>query len=203
MNRNLVMVFTRNPELGKVKTRLAKTIGDKSALIIYKQLLKHTEKTIKQVAADKAVYYSVDINENDLWDNTIYQKFMQSGSDLGERMKHAFINAFEAKYSKVIIVASDLYDITPNHIENAIQQLDKHDIVIGPSFDGGYYLLGMNRFYDSAFNKKQWGTETVLKDTLSDLKPLNVKLLESINDIDTYDDIKDISELSDLIAING
>ena len=102
MNENLVIVFTRNPELGKVKTRLAKTIGGKAALNIYKFLLNHTETTIRNIDCDKAIYYSVKIRDNDIWDDKIYQKHLQKGEDLGLKMLNAFQNAFKNNYNKVV-----------------------------------------------------------------------------------------------------
>ena len=199
MSKNLIIIFTRNPELGKVKTRLAKTIGDKSALNIYKFLLEHTEKTIRNISSDKTVYYSVKIRDNDLWDSSIYQKHQQQGEDLGIRMDNAFKNGFNNKYEKIIIIGSDLLDLRPEHIEKAFIKLDNHDIVIGPALDGGYYLLGLKKMYPQIFQDKDWGTASVRKNTLQDLNNENVFLLEELNEIDTYDDIKNISELKKFI----
>ncbi len=108
--KNLLLIFTRNPELGKVKTRLASTVGDQNALDIYKFLLQHTKKITKDLNVDKAVYYSVKIRENDIWNATVYQKHQQHGDDLGMRMQNAFQHAFNCGYEKVIIIGSDLYD---------------------------------------------------------------------------------------------
>lgn len=191
MTNTLLLIFTRNPELGKCKTRLAKTIGDNNALTVYKMLLEHTVNVTKNLNCDKAVYYSVKVRENDLWDTNTYQKHQQYGNDLGERMQDAFKNGFEAGYKKVLIVGSDLYDLTPEHIERAIAKLNSNDVVIGPAEDGGYYLLGMNQLHESVFKNKEWGTETVRKDTLNDLKNKKVSLLETLNDIDIFDDIKE------------
>ncbi len=192
---NLIIVFTRNPELGKVKTRLAKTVGDLSALNIYKFLLEHTEKTLRAVNADKAIYYSVKIREEDIWDSSAYNKFKQEGKDLGLRMLNAFKNGFKNSYTKIVIVGSDLFDLKSKHIEEAFDRLDTHDVVIGPALDGGYYLLGMNTLHPKLFKNKSWGTETVRKDTLNDLKNETVFLLEELNDIDTFEDIKPYDEL--------
>lgn len=202
MSKNLIIVFTRNPELGKVKTRLAKTIGNQSALNIYNYLLKHTEQTIRNIHCDKAVFYSVKIRENDIWDSNIYQKLQQKGKDLGARMSNAFKYAFENNYKKVIIIGSDLFDLKPQHILTALNKLDKHDIVIGPAQDGGYYLLGMKKKYSRIFENKAWGTSTILKDTLKDLQHLDVFLLEELIDIDTFEDIKDNQTLKELITKN-
>jgi rSAM/selenodomain-associated transferase 1 len=195
MSKNLLLIFTRNPELGKAKTRLAKTVGDQTALDIYKFLLKKTRDIASKVSADKAVYYSVSIRENDIWDATIFQKHLQVGEDLGIRMLHAFKNGFEAGYEKVMIIGSDLYDLSSENIEKAFTELATNNLVIGPAEDGGYYLLGMNSLHTSIFKNKDWGTDTVRKNTLEDLKDKTVKLLEYKNDIDIYEDILDIPEI--------
>jgi len=191
MTKNLILIFTRNPELGKCKTRLAKTVGDENALTIYKMLLQHTANVVEQVNCDKAVYYSVKVRKNDIWDNTIYQKHKQHGNDLGERMQNAFVTSLKAGYEKVLIVGSDLYDLKTQHILDAFDKLDSHEVTIGPAEDGGYYLLGMKTLHPKIFEHKEWGTDTVRKDTLNDLKTKKVALLEPLNDIDVFDDVKD------------
>ena len=195
MSKNLLLIFTRNPELGKTKTRLAKTVGDETALEIYKFLLEKTRDISSKVTSDKAVYYSIKIRENDIWDSSTYQKHQQVGEDLGIRMLNAFKNGFKAGYEKVMIIGSDLYDLTSEDIENAFDELNNNDLVIGPAEDGGYYLLGMNSLHSTIFKNKNWGTETVRKDTLSDLKDKKVKLLAFKNDIDVYEDIINIPEI--------
>ncbi len=200
MSKNLVMVFTRNPELGKVKTRLAKTIGEQSALNIFKFLLNHTETVIRNIDCDKAIYYSVKVRDNDIWDPSLYSKHLQQGKDLGKRMYYAFLDAFSEDYKKVVIVGSDLYDLQPKHIENAFRKLDSYEVVIGPAEDGGYYLLGMKTIHSQVFTTKEWGTSTVFENTINDLQNESVFLLEELNDIDVYDDIMDIEELKQLIV---
>jgi hypothetical protein len=190
MPKNLLLVFTRNPELGKVKTRLAKTVGNATALKIYIFLLERTRDIAVKVAADKAVYYSVKIRENDIWDASIFQKHQQVGEDLGIRMLHAFKNGFKAGYEKVMIIGSDLYDLTAETIENAFIALKDNEVVIGPAEDGGYYLLGMNSLEEKVFKNKKWGTETVRKNTLEELKDKKVFLLGELNDVDVFEDIE-------------
>ncbi|WP_420552189.1 TIGR04282 family arsenosugar biosynthesis glycosyltransferase [Tenacibaculum aiptasiae] len=190
MSKNLLLIFTRNPELGKVKTRLAKTIGDESALNIYKFLLNHTKEVTQDLNCDKAVYYSVKVRNNDIWDTSNYQKHQQNGDDLGIRMKNAFQEAFNKNYEKVLIIGSDLYDLKPNHINEAFEKLNSNDVVIGPAEDGGYYLLGMKELHSEVFKNKAWGTSTVRQDTLNDLQNVSVHLLETLNDVDVFDDIK-------------
>ena len=190
MPKNLLLVFTRNPELGKVKTRLAKTVGNATALKIYTFLLKRTRDIVVKVSADKAVYYSVKVRENDIWDASIFQKHQQVGEDLGIRMLHAFKNGFKTGYEKVMVIGSDLYDLTAETIENAFIALENNEVVIGPAEDGGYYLLGMNSLEEKVFKNKDWGTETVRKDTLEDLKDKKVFLLGELNDVDVFEDIE-------------
>ena len=199
VSKNLIIIFTRNPELGKVKTRLAKTIGDESALNIYKFLLHHTEQIIRNIDCDKAVYYSVKIRNNDIWDKTVYQKHQQKGNDLGKRMHNAFRDAFSKGYKKVVIVGSDLYDLKAKDINKAFEQLSKCDVVIGPAVDGGYYLLGMKIMHSQIFQNKDWGTSTVFQSTINNLQNENVFLLHELNDVDIYDDMKDNKILKALI----
>lgn len=189
-NKNLLLIFTRNPELGKAKTRLAKSVGDETALDIYKFLLQKTKEVTYNLDCDKAVYYSVKIRENDIWDSTRYQKHQQTGEDLGVRMQNAFKESFETGYKKVMIIGSDLYDLTPKIIEDAFFKLEANDVVIGPAEDGGYYLLGMNILQSKIFKNKDWGTSSVKKDTLNDLQKVNVHLLTELNDVDVIEDIE-------------
>jgi len=190
-NNNLLIIFTRNPELGKCKTRLAATIGDQAALEVYKALLEHTVSFTKDLSVIKEVHYSTAIGENDIWDPTIYIKKQQEGKDLGARMHHAFGNGFAAGYTNIIIIGSDMYDLSKSDIEEAFEALKTNDYVIGPAEDGGYYLLGMKTLNPAVFKNKSWGTSTVLENTLKDVQKTTVKLLEERNDIDYYEDIKD------------
>ena len=201
-SKNLLLIFTRNPELGKAKTRLAKTVGDETALEIYKFLLERTRDISSKVNADKAVYYSVKIRENDIWNPNIYQKHQQFGDDLGIRMLNAFKNGFEAGYKKVMIIGSDLYDLSEKNIEKAFVALNQNDVVIGPAEDGGYYLLGMNSLQENVFKNKEWGTASVRKDTLKDLSDKKVKVLAFKNDIDVYEDIINIPEIMETFIEN-
>lgn len=190
--KDLLLIFTRNPELGKCKTRLAAKVGDQNALDIYKFLLTHTVEITKNLNVEKQVHYSVAIRENDIWNNAIFAKRLQTGADLGERMLNAFAQGFSDGFQNIIIIGSDMYDMDQSDLENAFAELEKHNFVIGPAIDGGYYLLGMRKLNTFIFQNKNWGTETVLEDTLTDLKNEKVKLMEAKNDVDYYDDIKDI-----------
>lgn len=164
MNQALI-IFIKNPELGKVKTRLAATVGDEKALLIYMELLKHTQQIACAVEANRLLFYSKFMDTNDNWDNQAFQKQLQQGSDLGERMQAAFEQAL-VQHEKAVIIGSDCAALTPAIIENAFQALDTHDFVVGPAEDGGYYLLGMKQVEPTLFQKMEWSTDQVLPETL-------------------------------------
>ncbi len=183
-----LIIFIKNPVLGKVKTRLAATIGDGAALEVYKGLLDHTKLVTLNVDAARLLFYSDKVERHDLWPEKKYSKSLQSGNDLGERMSNAFKQASE--YDKKIIIGSDCLGLTPELIEQAYTALDYHDVVIGPSADGGYYLLGMNELIPEIFNHIPWSTDQVLLETFKVLqqKRLLYKLLPQLRDVDTVED---------------
>lgn len=191
-SKKALIIFTRNPELGKVKTRLAKSVGDESALEIYKFLLKHTVAITKNLNVDKYVFYSENIHRDDIWNPEIFRKKLQTGTDLGEKMQNAFSELFEMGYEKVLIVGSDIFELDQSDIENAFEVLQTTETVIGPATDGGYYLLGMKELNATIFQNKNWGTSTVLEETLADLRQKKYVLLEERNDVDYFEDIKEI-----------
>lgn len=190
MSKNLLLIFTRNPEVGKVKTRLAKGVGDQNALEIYKTLLEHTKDVVSQVDCTRRVGYSVKVRDNDMWDTTIFEKFKQEGEDLGDRMYNAFNQAFLDGYQNVLIIGSDLYDLQPDHINQAFTALESNNTVIGPAQDGGYYLLGMNNLIKEVFYNKDWGSDSVYQDTIANLATKKTHILETLNDIDFASDLK-------------
>ena len=194
--KNLLIIFIRNPELGKVKSRLANSIGKEKALLIYEELLKHTRHITSELQLDKRIYYSENISNTDFWDSSCYEKRLQSDGDLGQKMLSAFEEGFSSGYENVIIIGSDIYDLKNSHIESAFECLLSSDTVIGPSEDGGYYLLGMNTLIPVLFESKPWGTEQVLELTIKDLiENYSVSYLEELNDIDVISDIKSDSNL--------
>ncbi len=199
MDRKLLLIFTKNPVLGKVKTRLAKSIGDKKALLVFSKLIEKTATTIKKIAVHKSVYYSDYIDKNDIWDACVSDKKVQLGSSLGERMAHAFEENFSLGFNKIVIIGTDLWDIDTNDIDTAFEALDSSDGVIGPALDGGYYLLGLSKWVPEVFQNKAWGTSSVLKDTLQDFEGRNSILLEAKNDIDYEQDLRTFPELLKLI----
>lgn len=200
-SKNLLIIFTKNPELGKCKTRLAKSIGDTAALEVYKKLLQHTAKVTQDLSADKVVFYNIEPIDQDDFSSTYFSKKTQRGDDLGEKMSNAFQEGFQNNYEKVVIIGSDLYDLQTRDIDEAFLQLTHNDYVIGPAKDGGYYLLGMKKFTPEVFQEINWSTATVLKETLHILKNKKVALLTQKNDIDTIDDIKNIEVFQQYINL--
>jgi len=189
-HKNLLIIFTRNPILGKVKTRLAKTVGDKTALDIYTFLLKKTKEITLDSPCDKVVYYSEKIIKNDIWNCNSFRKEVQFGEDLGAKMKNSFYDAFENNYRKVVLIGSDIYDLESYHINEAFKKLETNDVVMGPALDGGYYLIGLKKMHPKIFDNKKWGSSTVRKDTLKNLEKVDVHLLPILNDVDVIEDIE-------------
>lgn len=189
-HKNLLIIFTRNPVLGKVKTRLAKTVGDKTALDIYTFLLKKTKEITLDSPCDKVVYYSEKIIKNDIWNCNSFRKEVQFGEDLGAKMKNSFYDAFENNYRKVVLIGSDIYDLESYHINEAFKKLETNDVVMGPALDGGYYLIGLKKMHPKIFDNKRWGSSTVRKDTLKNLEKVDVHLLPVLNDVDVIEDIE-------------
>lgn len=197
------MIFTRPPVLGKVKTRLAADVGEEAALNIYHFLLEHTVSVTKGLEVVKQVYYSEEIIENDIWNNDVYEKKLQRGNDLGERMQNAFEDGFSNGYENIIIIGSDLFDLCREDLEKAFSLLQDHNFVIGPAEDGGYYLLGMKRMLPQLFQNKAWGTSAVFQETVKDLREENVSYLEYRNDIDVYADIKGKKEFQQFLNVKN
>ena len=191
-----LLIFIKNAELGKVKTRLAATLGDAKALDIYKQLLSLTQKNTLLIDCQRIVYYSDFIEQRDIWSAKDYSKAVQLGHDLGERMKNAFANAFKT-YEKVVIIGSDCAELTPNILSDAFAKLATHDFVIGPAHDGGYYLLGMNTFQPSVFDNIEWSTDEVLPKTIQNIAALqkSYALLPTLSDLDNENDWNSVKHL--------
>lgn len=198
MNKeNLLIIFARNPVLGKVKTRLAQEIGDEKALEVYLKLLEHAHKTADHVDASKQVYYTDNLDEFGLLDYFKFEKRLQDGSNLGERMHNAIANGLREGYRNIIIIGSDCIEITPQLIDRAFDELQNHDCVLGPAHDGGYYLIGMKSQLPELFEDKKWSSSDVLLDTILDLQRSDkiYYLLPTLSDIDTKADLDQVSDL--------
>lgn len=124
---------------------------------------------------------------------------VQSGSSLGERMANAFSEVFEKDYYQVMIIGSDVPDISSKIILESFINLNGSDIVISPSDDGGYSLLGMKKPYNFLFNDIEWSTNNVLEQTVKKINEKGLKLTTacSLNDIDTYDELLEWMEVTE------
>lgn len=188
---NLLIVFMKNPELGRVKTRLAAVVGDKKALDIYQKLITKTKKEVFNVDADLMVCYSDRPMKADSWKNGHFYKEIQEGDDLGMRMHHAIFSGVSMGYCNICLIGTDIYDLTTDIISQAFNLLKNHDMVIGPAHDGGYYLIGMKKSYPVLFDKIPWSTPEVLEKTIAIAKAEGIRYarLSMLNDIDEYKDI--------------
>ncbi len=189
---NQLIIFIKNPIEGKVKTRLAATVGNKKALEIYLKLLDHTLSVANEVNAEIHLFFSDGIMSEFPFKN----KYIQNGNDLGERMKNAFQKIFDLKKGKTIIIGTDCPGLNSYILEQAFLSLDKSDLVIGPAYDGGYYLLGMSVFQPQLFSNINWSTNEVLNQTkkLSSDNNLSFTELKFLSDIDTEEDLVSLPE---------
>ncbi len=169
MNPRQLIIFIKNPILGKVKTRLAASIGNESALKVYLKLMQHTQEVALQVDCDRHLFYDSNISEDDSWSTHSFEKKLQSNGDLGHRMEAAFTNVLSDGNS-TIIIGSDCPEISPQLIEEAYNKLELVDVIIGPTHDGGYYLLGMKDLHPSLFRDIEWSSSTVFDDTIEKIK---------------------------------
>lgn len=190
MKENLILIFVKNPALGKVKTRLAEGIGNEKALEVYLNLLAITEKVTQEIPnATLHVYFS-DHQEEKYWGSQ--KQFIQQGKDLGEKMLDAFERGFDLGFKNIIGIGSDLPDLSRKIIQDAFEILKEKDTIFGPAKDGGYYLLGMKQVHQCIFQNKAWSTCHLLEDTVNDLERHKIsfsKNLPLLNDIDTPEDL--------------
>lgn len=190
MSKAALIIFQKNAILGKVKTRLASTIGNNQALEIYKWMTSHTHQLASEIKVDKFLFFSDFIPEHP--DEILhgYHFEVQSGANLGERMCNAFAFLFAKGYSNVIIIGTDCPELQVSDLSKAFMALTQNDLVIGPAKDGGYYLLGMSRFFPELFKEIPWSTSKVLELTLdrADESNLDYEFLKILSDIDTFED---------------
>lgn len=190
INKTALVVFIKNPKLGEVKTRLAKEVGDKKALQIYSLLLKHTIEVVNSLSElDVKFYINNFPNEDVFFFNNEIKFFLQEPGDLGKKMQNALDTQLEY-YQNVIIIGSDCPEISSDLIHLAREKLEIFDVVLGPSRDGGYYLLGLNEMHAGIFEKMEWSTDTVSDETIRRLlyKGLNIFLLPALDDVDHAED---------------
>lgn len=198
MHPNALLIFIRNPELGKVKTRLAGDLGNEEALRIYNRLLEHTRKVAQSVPVERFLFYSNFVDQQDNWPVKDFRKALQPSGDLGDRMQQAFEQAL-ASCDRAVIVGSDCPGLTQDILQTAFDQLDTHDFVIGPAMDGGYYLLGMKRLTPDLFQNMTWSTDQVFRETTDRMAARGGTYyqLPTLSDIDYAEDWEKYGSLID------
>ena len=194
-------IFCKTPERGFVKTRLATSVGDQKALEIYLELLKITDQETKPLSSSRHLFLTsplgnsiekmqFTIQQQDLFIDAKTNFTIQQGEGLGERMDLAFKSLLK-NHESVVLIGCDLPELTSTIITQAFEALQNNDLVLGPSYDGGYYLIGLKKEMPDLFKEISWSSEKVLKQTLERAKRLSLKvqLLEKLRDIDTLDDL--------------
>ncbi len=172
-----IIVFIRYPSKGKVKTRLAKTTSSELAVTFYKSCAENLVRNIKKIPSiNRFIFYSDKTEKKEIisWLGNKLFFASQEGDDLGTRMKNAFEKVFNSGSQKVIIVGTDIPDLSKEIVIKAFKLLDSNDVVIGPSKDGGYYLLGMKKMNAQLFEGIQYSTYSVLNETLIKIKKLKL-----------------------------
>ena len=192
--RNALIVFVKYPEKGKVKTRLAKSLGAELASSFYKELTENLVSGFYDTNDFKIyIFYSGTFNRNLVveWLGKSFEYREQSGGNLGERMTDAFRKVFLDGYEKVVIIGSDIPDINLTSVKNSFDDLVYNDIVITPTNDGGYCLLGMKSNHPELFENVEWSSSLVFGTTISKCAEsnLSVHVNGKMYDIDTIEDL--------------
>lgn len=193
MIKNLFGIFIKFPEPGKVKTRLAKDLGNKKAADIYRQVVELILKNTSPFdhAYDRIVFYDPVARQKDFaeW-LPEEQLILQQGSDVGARMHNAIRVLLDRGGEKVVLTGADIPDLSGRIIESAFQELTRADIVIGPARDGGYYLIGMKSPHAEIFRNIPWSTGRVFEETMRRIAKLQLGCagVTALSDLDTADD---------------
>jgi len=199
-DQSIILLFIRVPARGKIKSRLALAIGDDAVLELYKNFILDIIDTIENSGYPFRIFFHPRDSGEALarWLGHRHQYMPQGGNDLGENMERAFVQIFTEGFTSVVLLGSDIPDLTPVVLHEALESLRTNDVVIGPSADGGYYLIGCNKgaFLPNIFHGIAWGTDTVFAETISILhrESLRVHLVPEWQDVDTQDDLKSLFE---------
>ena len=196
MKRHCLIVFVKSPEAEGVKSRLAAAVGEKKTRRLYRHFVEDLLDSLdKGSYCLKLFFYPPDQQQVlSRWLGYDRSYEPQTGDDLGQRMKNAFEKCFAEGFDKAILIGSDSPDLPREIIDEGFVALTSCDAVIGPSCDGGYYLIGFHAatFLPDPFSGVPWSTDGVLKSTraILDKKGLKVSVLPPWRDIDTYEDLK-------------
>lgn len=198
----VIQLFAKPPVAGRVKTRLIPDLGQSLATDIYRYCLDYALRLVRETTIDYQIWLSEDSHDS-LFAGESY--YLQQGADLGSRMLSAIQSHLQretTEASAVILIGSDCLDLTHAHLQQAIDSLYSHDMVLLPTFDGGYALIGCRRIDAKLFADIDWGQNKVLQQTLENAHSLNyqVSVLETVRDIDTLQDVNHYAELRSLIS---
>ena len=187
---NGLIVFAKYPEQGKVKTRLAEGIGNNKATQFYKLCAENLFDQAANISFTHTyLFFDPSSTKEKMkeWIKFDFEYNPQNNSDLGKRMSEAFKTLFDKGFKKAVIVGTDVPDMNKIIIEQTFDLLDKYDLVISPSPDGGYNLLGMKKLNLNLFENIEWSSSSVLSKTVDAAKKQNltIKLLDQLIDIDT------------------
>jgi hypothetical protein len=189
----VTLVFVRAPVAGQVKTRLAAALGAEGALRVYRRLAEHTLREARALGGEVRVHFTPEDAGAEVrgWLGEGPRYLPQSAGDLGARMEAAFRAAFEDGADRVVIIGSDLPELSATLLRRAFDALESHPAVIGPARDGGYYLLGMRTMIEGLFDGIPWSTNEVLARTLERLRAAGIHpaLLDTLSDVDEVDDL--------------
>ncbi len=194
----MLLIFVKYPEPGKVKTRLAENIGSENAATLYREMAESIIYELsKPTDFKKIIFFDPPQRKDDMirWLKFGGFSFMpQEGKSLGERMSNAFNHAFSiGAAKKAVIVGTDCPQITMQTIAKAFDKLETSEAVLGPSYDGGYYLLGLRRLMPDVFHDIDWSTNLVFDQTMKKLRNSGIRpeCLEMLRDVDTVEDLSE------------
>ncbi len=198
MDRSQAILLLKFPEKGQVKARLAHQLGDEFAVSLYRNFVLDMLSTLEASGLRHSISFFPPDSTDSLreWLGPSQCRFPQRGSTHPERLMNTFLDAFSRGEERVVVLASDVPDITRELIVEAVASLEDSDAVIGPSPDGGYYLIGFNcnTFRGKAFQGIAWSTEKAFSDTMSKLEGLSVRTLPGWPDVDTPSDLRELIE---------
>lgn len=201
-SRDELILFVKTPIPGLVKTRLVPPLTFKEAAQLYKSWAQGLYRTAQQVVNIKitVAYQSTAEIPSPAWLDGVdgeVNYFEQCAGDLGEKISHAFDRAFSKGANKAIIIGTDSPGLPLNTLQQAFEKLDEYDLTVGPTYDGGYYLIGLKgKPRPELFSGIAWSTSSVLSQTLLKAKGLTLSfhLLPKYFDIDTPEDLKKFND---------
>ena len=188
--KTLLIIFAKHPQIGKVKRRLGRDVGMEASLWIYNKILQHTAKISFHTKLDTVVFKNKKSSKLESIFKHVKKFEIQKGKNLGEKMEAAFLWAFDQKYENVILIGTDLWTLNKDTLLEAKKALENTDIVIGPCYDGGYYLIGMKNLNKEIFKDIPWSKKEVFRKTLSKAKDNSIYCLDIKNDIDNKKSLK-------------